>query len=269
LDVSKAISFVEKNGTALEKYRLRFLIGKEESDEIPLQYLRVIQDEDGGFPYDSETGKLSCVNDTSNYLGLMVELELDSSDVCKKTIEYLFRIQGKDGSWSENEVIKQYNPPFWLIPGDLKTTMWLTASLTNHLIQLGYSKSRAVQRATRFLLKNCDNEGKFAGFLHSTWISIGVFGQLEGSGSDIVKKALKVIEENIEKLRDGAGDFAWCLECFYVAGLTKEDPTVKKCIDELVNLQQENGAWLSADGGKFTVSTTINVLKVLKDYKLW
>ena len=269
MDVQKAISSVEKNGTALEKYRLRFLISEEKDDENPLQYLMNLQNEDGGFPYDSKKGKLSCVNDTSNYLGLMVELGLGSSNVCKKTIEYLFRIQGKDGSWSENEAIKQYNPPFWLIPGDLKTTMWLTANITNYLIRLGYSKSQAMQRAARFLLKNRDKEGKFAGFLHSTWISIGVFGQLEGSESDIVKKALKVIEENLEKLKDGAGDFAWCLECFHVAGLTKENPTVKKCIDELVNLQQENGAWLSADGEKFTVSTTINVLRILKDYKLW
>jgi len=269
LDIQKAINLVEKNGTALEKYRLRFLTDEEKNDEIPLQYLKNLQNEGGGFPYDSEKGKLSCVNTTSNYLGLMVELGLGTSNVCKKTIEYLSRIQGKDGGWSESEAIKQYNPPFWLMPSDLKTTMWLTASITNYLIQLGYSKSQAVQRATRFLLKNRDKEGKFAGFLHSTWISIGVFGQLKGNESDIVKKALKVIDKNIEKLGDGAGNFAWCLECFYIAGLTKENPTVKKCIDTLVNLQQENGAWLSADGEKFTVSTTINVLRVLKNYQLW
>ena len=269
MDIQKAISFVEKNGTALEKYRLRFLLGKKENDEIPLQYLRSLQNEDGGFPYDSEKGKLSCVNHTSNYLALMVELGLGSSSVCKKTTEYLFRIQGKDGSWSENEAIKQYNPPFWDMPSDLKTTMWLTANIANYLVQLGHSKSQAVQRATRFLLKNRDKEGRFAGFLHFTWISIGVFGQLKGSESDVVKKALKVMDENVEKLRDGAGDFAWCLECFHVAGLTKENSTVKKCIDELVNLQQENGAWLSANGEKFTVSTTINALRVLKNYKLW
>lgn len=269
MDIPKAISFVEKNGTALENYRLRFLLGEEKNDEIPLRYLTNLQNEDGGFPYGSEKGKLSCINVTSSYLGLMVELGLGSSNVCKKTIEYLFGIQGKDGSWSENEEIKQYNPPFWDIPSDLKTTMWLTANITNYLIQLDYRKSQAVQRAVRFLLKNCDEEGKFAGFLHSTWISIGVFGQLKGSESDIVKKALKVVDENIEKLKDGAGDFAWCLECFYVAGLTKENLTVKKCINELVDLQQENGAWLSGDGEKFTVSTTLNALIVLKNYKLW
>lgn len=269
MDIQEAISFVEKNGTALEKYRLRFLMGKEKNDEIPLQYLRNLQNEDGGFPYDGETGKLSCVNDTSNYLGLMVELRLGSSDVCKKTTEYLFRIQGKDGGWSENEAIKQYNPPFWLMPSDLKTTMWLTASITKHLIKLGYGKSQAVQRAASFLLKNRDEEGKFAGFLHSTWISIGVFGQLRGSESKVVEKALKVIDENLEKLRDSAGDLAWCLECFYVAGLMKEHSTVKQCIDELVDLQQENGAWLSGESEKFTVSTTLNALRVLKNYKLW
>lgn len=269
MDIQKAISFVEKNGTAVEKYRLRFLTGKEKNDKIPLQYLRNLQNKDGGFPYDSDKDKLSCVNDTSNYLGLMTELGLGNSNVCKKTIEHLFRIQGKDGSWSENEAIKQYNPPFWLVPGDLKTTMWLTASITNYLIKLGYSKSQAVQRAARFLLKNRDGEGRFAGFLHSTWISIGVFGQLKRKESDIVKKALKVIDENIEKLRDGAGDLAWCLECFHVAGISKENSTVKKCIDELIDSQQENGAWLSGDGEKFTVSTTINVLRVLKNYELW
>jgi len=269
LNISKAISFVEANGTALEKYRLYFLLGKERNDEIPLLHLRNLQNEDGGFPYNDEKGKLDCVNATSNNLSLMIELRLDKSDVCRKTVEYLLKIQGKDGSWSENEAIKQYNPPFWDMPNDLKTTIWLSASITNYLIQLGYENTSAIQKAAGFLLKNRDNEGKFAGFLHSTWISIGVFGQLEGSNSDIMKKALKVIEQNIEKLMGGAGDFAWCLECFYVAEIPKENPLVKRCIDDLVNSQQENGAWKSGDGGEFTVSTTINALKALKEYSAW
>jgi len=269
LDISKAIRFVEVNGTSIEKYRLHFLLGKERNDEIPLQYLRNLQNKDGGFPYDDEKGRLSCVNATSGSLGLMIELELGKSDVCKKTVEYLLKIQGKDGSWCENEAIKEYNPPFWDLPDDLKTTMWLTANITNLLIQLGYENLPEVKRAARFLVKNRDKEGKFAGFLHSTWISIGVFGQLEGSNSDIVKMALKVMEQNIEKLKGSAGDFAWCLECFYVAGIPKENPSVKKCIEELVNSQRENGAWKSVDGEKFTVSTTIVVLNVLKKYGVW
>lgn len=267
MNILKAVKFVETKGTSLEKYCLHFLLGKERNDEIPLQHLRNLQNKDGGFPYNDEKGKLSCVNATSNNLSLMIELELGKSDVCKKTLEHLFKIQEKDGSWSENKAISQYNPPFWDMPNDLKTTMWLTASITNFLIQLGYGDSSVVQKAAGFLLKNRDKEGRLLGFLHSTWIAIGVFGQLEGKDSDIVKKALEVIEQNIEKLE--SGDFAWCLECFYAAGIPKMNSVAKKCIEILVNSQQENGSWRSADGETFAVSTTINVLNVLKKYKIW
>jgi len=269
LNITKAVSFVESNGTALEKYRLHFLLGKERNDDVPLRHLRELQNQDGGFPYKDEKGRVSCANDTNNILHIMVELELNKSDVCRKTVEYLFKIQKEDGSWSENEKIKAYNPPFWDMPNNPNTTMWLTADIAHVLIQLGYSNFPAVQKATTFLLKNRDNEGKFAGPLHSTWISIGVFGRLEGSNSDIVKKALKVIEQNFERLKDGAGNFAWVLECLYVAGIPEENPVVKRCIEELVNSQQENGSWKSADGEEFTVSITINVLNVLKKYEVW
>ena len=92
---------------------------------------------------------------------------------------------------------------------------------------------------------------------------------MEGSVSDIVKKALKVMEQNVEKLKDGAGDLGWCLECFYAAGITKENPVVKTCIEELVNSQQEDGSWISADGSQYTIPVTINAMNVLKKYRVW
>jgi hypothetical protein len=131
------------------------------------------------------------------------------------------------------------------------------------------TESEAVRKATRFLLENRDDEGKFVGFLHSTWISVGVFGQLEGVDSEVVKKALKVIERNMDRMEDGASDFVWCLECFYVAGIGKDDLVVKKCIDRVIELQRQDGAWASADGEKHVVSTTINALRILKMYKIW
>lgn len=269
MDVQKAIDFIEENGTMLEKYRLGYLLGKEKSSEFPLIYLKALQNEDGGFPCNDEKGKESSVNLTSVNLSLMIELGLGESDVCRKTLEYILNIQIEDGSWDENKAINQYNPPFWDTPGDLKTKMWLTATILNHLIQLGYGKSQAVRKGVEFLLKNRDEEGKFAGFLHSTWIAVGVFGQLEGTDSEVVKKALRVIDKNLSRMEDGAPDFAWCLECFYAAGIPKEAPAVKRCIDNVTKLQRENGALASIDGEKHAVSTTINVLKVLKMYEAW
>jgi len=269
LNVQRAVSFVEENGTRLEKYRMDYLLGRAKNDEVPLRYLRGLQNNNGGFPYNDEKGKLSSVNSTSVNLSLMIELGLAESDVCRKTLEYLLSVQGEDGSWDENEAINQYNPPFWNTPGDLKTKMWLTADICNSLIQLGYRESENVRKAAEFLLKNRDAEGKFAGFLHSTWISVAVFGQLEGANSEVVKEALNVIERNLDRLEDGAADFIWCLECFSVAGIPKDNPTVKRCLDRVIELQSRDGAWLSADGEKYAVSTTINALRALKMYGVW
>ena len=269
MDIQKAISFVEENGTELEKYRLNYLLGKAKDDGVPLRYLRKLQNGDGGFPYSNEKGKLSSINSTSLNLSLIIELGLTESEVCRRTLEYLLSVQGEDGSWDENHAVTQYNPPFWGTPGDLKTKMWLTANILNHLIQLGYRESEAVKRGTQFLLRNRDEEGKFFGFLHSTWISVGVFGQLEGADSEIVKKSLEVIQRNLGRLEDGAGDFVWCLECFYVAGIGKDSPVVKRCIDRVIELQRQDGAWTSMDGERHTVSTTINALRILKMYKVW
>lgn len=253
----------------MEKYRLNYLLGKGIDDEVPLRYLRGLQNNDGGFPYDNEKGKLSCVSNTSVNLSLIIELGLAESDVCRKTLKYLTSVQGEDGSWDENHAINRYNPPFWDTPRDLRTKMWLTADILNYLIQLGYGESEAVGKGTQFLLENRDEEGKFFGFLHSTWISVVVFGQLEGFDSEVVKKAVKVIERNMGRMEDGASDFVWCLECFYVAGIGEDDSVVKRCIDRVIELQRQDGAWASADGERHTVSTTINALRVLKMYKIW
>jgi len=269
LDVQKAINFIRENGTELEKHRLNYLLGKGRDNEVPLRYLKGIQNDDGGFPYENEKGKASCMSNTSVNLSLMIELGLAESNVCRKTVEYLLRVQGRDGGWDENDEIKQYNPPFWNIPGDMKTKMWHTANTCNYLIQLGYGESKAVKKATEILLGNRDAEGKFAGFLHSTWISVGVFGQLEGFNSEVVQKALEIISQSISRIEDGAADFIWCLECFYIAGISEDASIVKKLIDRIIELQQKNGAWTSADGEKYSVSTTIGALRVLKMYQVW
>jgi len=112
----------------------------------PLGYLRKLQNIDGGFPFNGEKGKLSSVNNTSANLDLMVELGLVESDACRKTLDYLVSVQGEDGNWDENRAISQYKPPFWNIPGNLKTKMWLTANILNLLIQLGYRESETVRK---------------------------------------------------------------------------------------------------------------------------
>lgn len=176
MDLLKAIKFVEETGTALDKYRLSYLLGKGRDEEVPLRILRGIQNPDGGFPYKDEKGKASCMQNTSSNLGLLIELELKDSDVCRRAVEYLLRAQGEDGGWDENAEIRQYDPPFWDAPGDLKTRMWLTADICVHLIKLGYEGSEVVRKAADYLVDNRDADGRFFGFINTMWIAVAVFG---------------------------------------------------------------------------------------------
>jgi hypothetical protein len=71
------------------------------------------------------------------------------------------------------------------------------------------------------------------------------------------------------RLEDGAGDFIWCLECFCVAGVSKGNIIVRRCVDRVIGLQRRDGAWTSGDGEEYSVSTTIGALKILRMYKVW
>jgi len=44
---------------------------------------------------------------------------------------------------------------------------------------------------------------------------------------------------------------------------------VRRCIDRVIDLQKQDGAWTSGDGEKYSVSTTINALRILKMYNVW
>jgi prenyltransferase beta subunit len=70
-------------------------------------------------------------------------------------------------------------------------------------------------------------------------------------------------------MKDVTSNLTWCLECFYIADISKNDPIVKKCIERVTELQGHDGGWAPAGGEKSNVLTTINALKALKLYKIW
>jgi len=263
-----ALKFVEHFGNELERYRVQYLFYGIRNDEIPLHYLRELQNEDGGFPFNLEKGKESSVSETCGVLAILEELNLNASDVCKKTISYLFKVQEEDGSWDENIEIKKYNPPFWDMPGDLKTKMWLTGEITRLLIKLNYKDARPVEKALDFLLKHRDKEGKFAGFRISTWIAIAIFGQLKGLNNELVDKALSVVGNWIDDESD-ASFLVWYLECLGQGDIPKNHPIIRKCLNKLIKQQHKNGRWTSEDGERYTVSTTISTLKTLRNFDLF
>jgi hypothetical protein len=145
MNVESAFKFIESFGNKLERYRARYLFQGTRDNEVPLHYLRKLQNQDGGFPYNLEMGKPSSVNETSGILSLVAELNLSESSVCQKIVNYLFQIQGPNGSWNENPEISQFNPPRWDSPYNINTKMWMTGDIIFHLVQLSYAESQHVK----------------------------------------------------------------------------------------------------------------------------
>lgn len=187
MDVEAALNFVRKHGNTIDGYRVNYLLNERRNDEIPLKNLRNMQNEDGGFHYEFEKGKHSSVSETCSMMSLIRELDLKTSDVCRKALQFVFRIQQHDGSWDENSKIAGYKPHPWDTPGKLETKTWLTAEIANNLIKLGYHNSEQVRKAAKFLNKKRGKNGKISGYRIATWISIAVFAQLEGFENEIVQ----------------------------------------------------------------------------------
>jgi hypothetical protein len=267
--IKAALNFIQEHGSTLDKYRLNYLLNKKRNDEIPLKNLRNSQNEDGGFPYNLEKGKHSCVSETCSMLSLIKELNLEESGICKKTLQFLFKAQQQDGSWDENPRITEYGPPPWDTPKKLETKTWLTAEVTNNLIQLDYRNSEQVEKAVEFLMRNRDENGKVAGYKIATWIAMSVFAQLEGLDNETVQKSLKLVETWLQEEDIDPSFLNWYLACLHDAKISHNHPLVQQCLERLVKLQQENGSWTSVDGGRYIVPTTITALKMLRDFGVW
>jgi prenyltransferase beta subunit len=266
MNVKSAFKFIESYGNNLERYRAKYLFEGIRDSEVPLNYLRKLQNKDGGFPYNLEMGKPSSVNETSGILDIVAELDLLESDVCQKIMKYLFQIQSPNGSWNENPEINQFNPPQWDRPDNINTRMWLTSDLIVYLVHLGYAESQHVKHGLEFLQKQMDEKGKVEGPQIATWIATAIFGKLEGSKSLYVRKALDLLEDWLDEEREDAAFLCWYLECLMYAGVPKEHALVQRCLSKLKTLQDKDGGWKSADAAKYNVSTTINALKLLKHY---
>jgi hypothetical protein len=269
MNVESAFRFIESHGNKLERYRAKYLFQGVRDSEAPLNYLRKLQNKDGGFPYNLEMDKPSSVNETSGILGLVAELNLGESNVCQKIVNYLFQIQDSGGSWNENREISQFNLPRWDSPDNMNTRMWLTSDITIHLVRLGYVESQHVKQGCEFLQKHMDEKGKVEGPQIATWIAMAIFGTLEGSKSLYVRRALDLVEDWLDEEREDASFLCWYLECLRYAGVPKEHALVQRCLKKLETLQDNHGDWKSDDGIRYNVSTTINALKLLKHYEEW
>ncbi len=261
MDLGKAIDFVKANGNDFDKARLNHILGKKFDKVHVLKGFSLIQNPDGGFPYCDRKGFPSCLSNTAMAIHSLLEMGLQNSEPLTPAMDFLDRMRKDDGTWEENPKILPLDPPFWDMPGDRNTTIWLTADVADVILRSG----RAVPPETFAFLKSCQGaDGRFEGFYHTTWIALSLFGR-NGLKDDAVLYPSIAYLENLNLDDWDTSCIAWCLDCLNNGLGSESSPLRDKLISRLSETQEPDGSWPSDGGDRMKLRDALSVLACISD----
>jgi len=261
LDLDLALNFVERRGTALELARMKNVLhGEKPPPSVAMAYL-TRQNPDGSFPFGQEAGGVGAVGDTCFALAILDDLGLLGWEVAGRALGFLVAAQLPDGGWDEAPAIARYDPPPWAVPGDERARVYLIAYAALWLGLAGRKDEPAFDRALRFLLARRDAAGRFAGFIHATWLAAGAC--LLAGEADAACKSIEVLAAR--PLADWAdSQMSWALWALGAAGLPADHGLARAWLPELARRQRADGSWTAEDGEAYAVNATIETAKVMK-----
>jgi hypothetical protein len=267
VDIGRYVSFIEENGSELEIARFRHLFYGVRPEPDVVQPFIELQNDDGGFPCKLMPGKPSSVNDTIRGVWWLDELGLLASSSADRAFKHLFAVQKEDGGWDENPAAAEYGMPPWASPGDLRARMYLTAQCGHWLAVRGHTRHPAFVKARDFLHAHRDEDGRFYGYLHTTWIATSAFVAAGEEYQEVVEQGLRALmAKPLSEWLDS--QVSWALEVLGRVGLSKEEPFVEQGLAVLLHREEVNGRWVSEDGEAYTVNATIGALNALKRYSV-
>lgn len=263
LTLKNAIEFINNNGSELDKAKINLILKQEEdpSRQVILDHFTLLQNNDGGFPYQFQRNKISTINHTVSALFSLTDYNLIENDIVEQGIEFLFRKQNIDGSWDEPDDLMNYQPPEWNKPGEITTQLWITANACHLLTELEYIPSPYLTKGLNFLLQHKEPTGKLQGYLLSNWIIVAVLGTMHGIENELTQNFITIIDENLDKILN-TSDAIWCLRCLIDGGLPTSHSTVLKLYQNLIENQRQDGGWDSVDGKNFDIRTTLDIIRL-------
>jgi len=265
VNIEKAVAFVTARGDPIQIGRMSSILWGQKQSSSATKRLYGMQNEDGGF--STEKGGFSTVCFTVNVLSWLDDLRIREGTLVDSAIRFLKVHQKADGGWDEVEALKTANPPLYMMPGEIRTRIWLTACCAHWLTRFGrIEPSGSKGSPASFLLKQRERTGLLKGYLRATWDSLVLFSYYPGSDSDEFKETLRAIESTYKPSELEASNLAWLLTCLRHSELPSSHQLVGQAINELARRQRADGSWSSEDGDKFAVNATVDALRVLRYY---
>ncbi len=107
MDLQRARAFVEAHGTPIERARLVSLLDGRAPESVPPE-LALLQNPDGGFPYDLRTGQPSTLHHTALVLGWLGDLRQSESKTAGGAYAFILSREAARGIWRESPDLRRF-----------------------------------------------------------------------------------------------------------------------------------------------------------------
>lgn len=259
IDLARARTFVETNGSALDRARLYALMDGSAPSAVPAE-LRALQNDDGGFAIGQTPGQPSALSPTAYMLAWLRDLQLVESAEAQRALQYIQEHQTRRGIWRESQIVQQYNPPPWMDPESPAADVYTTALCASTLVVLGGDEI-AAEQALSWLQTQQGRDGLLSGFkAHSTWLAVPAFAIVLDQETRATRRLVAGLGELLADDWTGAM-LAWMLQSLLDGGYTRRTRLVDRAWAQLQSAQQPDGSF-SADEGDDPIQATLQAIDV-------
>ena len=266
VDVQKAVIYVGKGSDVIQQGRLESVLERKRPDRTVLDAIESMRKSDGGFAFWDQD--ISSITTTLNIVGWLDDLSLREGAIVDKTFDFLLHHQQEDGGWDEIKKVSMFDPPPFMVPGEINTRTWLTACCAHWFIRFDRAEPPGTKGCpAEFLMQHMAPSGLIKGFLYASWDSLVMFNYHPGPESDAFRRLLMGIKGRFNPGEYDGADLAWLLRCLREIGLDSKDELAAQALDALEKRQEQNGSWISGDGAEFSRMTTVDAIRVLSDFR--
>jgi hypothetical protein len=269
---ARAVAFILAHGSSIERYMLNHLAGEHLSDapsssEVNHQLLEGQRPDDGWAPFwanDYSSLDATCYR--------LAQAELAHLSLPQTALEFLRSRQRSDGSWEEDESVRDLTPP-WAQPGDLAARLYLTANcgwwLINDMEQGAPGYADEAARAGAYLERQQAEDGSLPSFPQTHWLAAALWIRLEEGQPDVPDQAMRALDYLATQLNEKtpAGALGWMLTTLAPLGVPPKHPAIVKGLALVSEQQRPDGGWTSEDGPERDTWVSLQALTALIQWR--
>lgn len=261
-DPQLARAFIAQHGTPLERARLAAREQKGAPHDVPPE-LAALQNPDGGFPYELQTGRPSALNHTALALQWLQELRLSGSATAGGAYAFLLSRQIRRGIWRESTDLQAFSLPLWMDPESAAGDVYTTALCARTLLGRP-DADLALDRAVAWLQTHQGRDGLLEGFkAPASWLAVPVFAHLLGHDARATRRLVAGLGAALSDEWTPAM-LAGMLRSLLDAGYNLRTELVSRGWTLLQTQQQPDGSFAPDEGTESAADVTLMVLDVAR-----